>query len=161
MADWRRIVEEFFRCSDPDGEFHHEMRPGALAGTIDTVQSELGLQFPDECREFYRHFNGIGLVAAENGDDRLFVKPVEELPKFAQSCRSMFAETHANHASRFFPIIDWGNGDATGYLLDDNGDLLPHLHTVMHELYRYDEDQVADEFIQSTGENFANFLTPD
>ncbi|PQO46977.1 SMI1/KNR4 family protein [Blastopirellula marina] len=159
MPDWKSIIEAFFENSDPTNEFRHLANPGASAEAIEAAEKQLGISLPEELRDFYLCFNGVGMAGEDESDEPRFIRPVEMLPAFINESRSSFAGTHSELASRFLPFIDWDNGDATGYLLQQDGTLFPGLVTFEHETYHYDATQDAEEFMTPGPDSLADFLS--
>ena len=158
MANWKSIVESFFRNSDPEGEYRHVTGPPASNAALSTVEARIGVSIPEELRSLYLLYNGFGM---QHDDEPGWVIPsLEDLPDFMEKWRLAFSETHPDSASRFFPYFDWVNGDATGYMLQDDGKYYPFLVTFMHELYRYSASQDIDEFLERGPENFVALFSP-
>lgn len=160
MANWKSLVDKFFRRADPKNSFRHIVKAGASPDAIKATEMQIGISIPDELRSFYRCFNGIGLGWGDEPDAPRFIRPIEDLPDFVVQARSWFAETHCDLASRFFAFIDWENGDVMGYMRQEDGTFYPFLVTFLHELYRFDATQDADEFIEQGPESLAEFLSP-
>jgi hypothetical protein len=161
VPNWKRIVDDFFRMSDPDGEYEHYAPKGATAATIAELESEIGVELPQELRDFYANYNGIGLVTRdEEAPMPLFIRPTTELPGFIRECQSIIRDTHPNHAERYFPFIDWYNGDSSGFMLNAKGQLVDGVFTFSHELYSYDAAQDLNDFIQPHSDSIASLLSP-
>ena len=159
MAKWKRIIEAFFRKADPDNSFKHLVNASASADAIHSAESQIGISLPDELRSFYRQFNGIGLGCGDEPDAPRFIRPIEELPEFVIQARSWFSDTHGDLASRFFAVIDWENGDVMGYLRQKDGAFHPFLVTFLHEKYRFDAAQDAEDFMEPGPDSLEQFLS--
>ena len=81
MANWEKLIQNFFAHSDPDESFARIAPAGCDASAITKSESEIGTSLPEELRIFYRHANGIGLGDASTDLPR-FIPPVESLPDF-------------------------------------------------------------------------------
>ena len=116
------------------------------------------MEFPDELCEFYEQFNGIGLT----GDDSEcpnFVPSVEHLPEFVKSARSAFPKPHKKYADRYLPVVDWENGDTSGYMLDEDGTFVDCLFMFNHESCTHEKTQDVNEFLTPVAENLYTFLS--
>ena len=161
VPNWKRIVDDFFRMSDPDGEYEHYAPSGASAATIVELESEIGVELPQELRDFYANYDGIGLVTRDDEAPMpLFIRQTTELAGFIRQCQSMIRDTHPNHAERYFPFIDWYNGDSSGFMLNASGQLVDGVFTFSHELYSYDAAQDLNDFIQPHSDSIASLLSP-
>ncbi len=160
MIKWKSLVDSFFRNSDPEGEFRHIANPPASTSSIAAAEAKIGLSIPEELRDFYLCYNGIGLAADDEPDTPRLIQPIEDLPDFIAQCRSWFSETHPDFASRFFPFLDWENGDVMGFMFQQDGTLHPFLVTFMHEQYNFSASQNAEEFLEQGPESLAELLTP-
>ena len=160
MIKWKSLIDSFFRNSDPDGDFRHIANPPASAEAIAAAEAMLRTSIPEELRSFYLCYNGIGMVAGDEPDSPRLIRPIEELPKFVIQGQSRFAETHPDFASRFFPFIDWENGDVMGYMFQNDGSLYPFLVTFMHEQYSFRASQDANEFLAQGPESLEDLFTP-
>lgn len=161
MTNWKRIVDDFFRMSDPDGEYEHYAPSGASEATIAELESEIGVELPQELRDFYANYDGIGLVTRdEEAPMPLFIRPTTELAGFIRQCQSIIRDTHPIHAEHFFPFIDWYNGDSSGFMLNASRQLVDGVFTFSHERYSYDAAQDVNDFIQPHSDSIANLLSP-
>ncbi|QDV23859.1 SMI1/KNR4 family protein [Aureliella helgolandensis] len=160
MAKWNRIVSEFFRMSDPEGKNDHYAPSGASPESIVKVEAELGVEMPHELRDFYSNHDGLGLVSRGETPMPLFIRPTGQLVDFINQCRSAFRDTHPTYAERYFPFIDWYNGDSSGFILGSDGRFVDMVFTFSHELYCYEAGQDANEFIHAHAETLAELLAP-
>lgn len=162
MPDWNQVVDRFFEMSDPENAYDHHSPSGASIDEVEALQSRMGISFPAEFHDLYRNFNGVGLIDRdEQGDMPLFLRPIYEIPSYIEQCRSTFAETHPGEARRYFPFIDWFNGDSSGYWLNRDGELEPFICTFFHERYAYVPEQDVAEFIQPQAHGIADLLSPE
>lgn len=157
MNKWNKAAKHFFEISDPTGAFFHCAKEGNDLETISKIEAKIGVGFPDELRDFYQHFNGLGMSEDESELPR-FIPPVEHLPELVKSARSWLSKTHSQLAARYLPVVDWENGDSSGYLLDENGVYLPHFFIFNHELYQDDAEQDGSEFLQPMTSSLLSFL---
>ena len=81
MTKWDKAAKHFFEMSDPEGEFFHCAKEGKDLKTISKIEAKIGIAFPDELRDFYQHFDGLGMNEDESELPR-FIPPVEHLPAF-------------------------------------------------------------------------------
>ena len=158
MANWEKLIQNFFAHSDPDESFARIALAGCDASAITKSESEIGTSLPEELRNFYQHANGIGLGDVPTDSPR-FIPPVESLPDFVNSARSSFSETHPKHAARYIPFIEWENGDSTGYFLNDDETLFDYLLIFSHEHYDYNDEQDINEFLTPFAESLQELLS--
>jgi hypothetical protein len=161
MTNWQPIVDHFLRMSDPEGECNPYCPPGASDEVLAALEAALGVALPIELREFYRHCDGLGLVPRDGGSMPLFVRPTHELSEFIASCRASFSETHPQYSQRFFPCVDWNNGDSSGFMLDLDGRFLDGIYTFSHEGYSFDAAQDVNDFLFEQADNLASLLHPE
>lgn len=102
----------------------------------------------------------MGVSADAERVDWLFT-PISKVLDLVDATRQWFQETHPGPAQRFFPFIDWSNGDATGYLLSPSGALLSALFDFEHEEYTFDASQDESEFLTSAYGSIEELLQPD
>lgn len=159
MTNWQPIVDDFFRKSDPENAFTHLVNAGASSDEIDAAEAKIGVSLPEQLRSFYLSLNGIGLGWEEEDDSPRFIRPIDELPAYMIQGREWFSKLHGNLASRFYASIDWGNGDAMGYLQQDDGTFYPFLVTFQHERYKFDAAQDVGEFMHEGPESLIEFLS--
>lgn len=159
MANWDSIVRSHHQRAHRDDGYELVANPGVTDEELRLMENRLGFQFPVEMREFYSTFNGFGVQSANSpGEVYWFFRPLEELPEFTENIRQWFQETHADIASRYFPFVDWANGDGIGYLVNSTGEVLPGLVSFEHESYDFDEDQDAEEFLTTVPISLEEFL---
>lgn len=64
-----------------------------------------------------------------------------------KSTEQWFLKTHPELAGRFYPFIDWSNGDSMGHYFSETGELMSGLYCFEHENYEHDEEQDSEDFI--------------
>ena len=159
MADWEGIVRLHHERAHAGDGFELVTNPGVAEEDLGLMERRLGFQFPAELRGFYSTFNGFGVQSSDSpGSVYWFIRPLEELPEFAETIRHWFQETHPDIAARYFPFVDWANGDGIGYLVDSEGQVLPGLYGFEHESYSFDEEQGAEEFLIEVPISIEEFL---
>ena len=159
MHNWNQIVARHHSAAHRDDGYELVTRPGATGALIQETGAALGVAFPDEFIALYRVFDGIGIRNDDHGEEVLwFFQPLAQLQEFVATTRGWFRETHPELAARFFPFLDWANGDGMGYLTDESGSVLPGLFTFEHECYEFDEEQEPDEFLVSIPVTIEQFL---
>ena len=157
MPNWKKAVKQFFANSDPNGEFFHCAPDGAAETTINTIAKKLKTELPSELREFYGQFNGIGLTNDESECPN-FIPPIEYLPKFIKTARLAFPKSHKQYAARYLPVVDWENGDTSGYLLDEDGAFIDCLVMFNHELCTGEKTQDINDFLSPVADSLYGFL---
>jgi len=160
MPDWAKILHDLHAVAHGDDELTLATQPGAGDDELDRLADRLGIALPEEFRDFYRTFNGYGVAPDNDPSDVCWlIQPLEKLPDFIDFTRSSFDGTHPDVAARFFPFIDWANGDGMGYLTETAGIVLPGLFCFEHESYEYDANQDPDEFIAAIPVTIEEFLS--
>lgn len=159
MTKWETIVRLHHERAHSGDGFELFTGPGVAEINIKALENRLGFRFPTELREFYSDLNGFGVRSAASPDEVYwFVRPLEELPEFAETIRHWFQETHPDIAGRFFPFVDWANGDGIGYLVSSTGEVMPGLVSFEHESYDFDEGQDYEEFLTTVPISLEEFL---
>lgn len=158
MRNWKKAVAQFFHNSDPDGEYFHCAPERASTKTISSVVKKLRTDIPDELREFYEQFNGVGLTG-DDSESPNFIPPIEQLPDFVKSARSLFPKSHKKYADRYLPVVDWGNGDTSGYMFDEGGTFIDCLFMFNHETCTNEASQDVNEYLTPVAENLYGFLS--
>ncbi len=145
MPDWEKIIARQHAAAHSNDEYELVTGDRAAASEIARRGDQLGLIFPEEFVSLYETYNGVGIGS---GDDVWWVlHPLDQLSQFGKSVCSFFDETHPEEADLFYPFLDFGNGDAIGYLSDESGNVMPGLYVFSHESVRFDEDQESEEFL--------------
>ena len=159
MTDWRKIVSEYHDKVLGQSGGKLLTLEGASNSSVDELQQALGFDLAEEFRSLYLQCNGFGLTNGADDQKDWFFHPIDQISGFAGDTRKWFEETHPESAARFFPFVDWGNGDGMGYLLDENGQVLDGLFWFEHEYYEFDEDQEFDEFVVKRNNTIHELLT--
>jgi hypothetical protein len=159
MPDWVQIVESHHAKSHPNDGYRLVTRPSASHYTLDALKRSLGFEFPAEFRSLYLVFDGIGVSHRNEPDETwwLFL-PTDQIESFCIDVRKWFRDTHEKYANRFFPFIDFANGDGMGYIVDEAGNPLDGLFCFEHESYRFDESQDVNEFLSHVPVSIEEFL---
>lgn len=160
MTDWLKTISKNHNRVHRDIGDKLHIQAGASKSAIKTLEKSLKLNLVEEFRSLYEQCNGFGLTC-DDEPDRIwwFFRPLEQIEEFADGTRSWFAETHPELAARFFPFIDWGNGDGMGYLIGDDDATQPGLYCFEHENYGFDEDDDPEEFIIKWNNSIYELLT--
>jgi len=159
MYDWRKIISEHHHRVHVQPDDTLIIRDGAATDSIDDLQQTLGIEMPEEFRSLYCQCDGFGLDQTDGGQEWWFCHPITQIPEFVTQTGSWFRKTHPDSASRFFPFIDWSNGDGMGYLLNENNEMLDGLYCFEHENYEFEEDQDSEEFIVKWNNSIYELLT--
>jgi len=161
MPDWLRIVKSHHAKMHPSDGYNLVTRPPASDRELDDVSTTLGVEFPREFKSLFKTCNGFGVVHEEDEPDKIwwFLRPTDQLRSFVDGIRNAFPEVHEKHAKRFFPFIDFSNGDALGYLVDEAGIIIDGLFCFEHEFCRFDEEQDINEFLSHTPLSIEELLT--
>lgn len=144
----------------PDGEYNLVTGPPASDETLANLETALGFKLPPEFRSFYSSLDGFGIASADDPNDvSWFFRPCEQIVQFSTDVRGWFKETHERCAKRFFPFIDWSNGDGIGYMLDESGEPIDGVFEFNHELYKFDSAQDVNEFLRHVPAGIQDFLS--
>lgn len=157
MTEWHRNIVAFHNLDnvdDPDSLF---LGSPAKATSIADYEKSVGYPMPEEFKELYSEFDGFG--TSRDGEVDWFFLPVSKLPEHALIVRDWFQKTHPEIAKRFVPFVDWGNGDASGYVFAESGVPEPGIFIFEHESYEYEEDQDWREFLIPVDASIRDFLT--
>ena len=158
MPNWKQAVDQFFKHSDPEGGFFHCAEDGVGKSKISQFEKKLNIKFPDELREFYSNYNGIGLTNDEEEYPN-FIPPLEHLNAFVKSARKSFPKSHKAFANRYLPVVDWENGDTSGYVLGEDGEFVDAFFMFEHELCNSQTSDVND-FMVPIADSLHAFLSP-
>ncbi|SMP78246.1 SMI1 / KNR4 family (SUKH-1) [Neorhodopirellula lusitana] len=160
MPDWKTLVDQHHSMAHPDGEYNLVTGPPASDETLANLETALGFKLPPEFRSFYSSLDGFGIASADDPSDvSWFFRPCGQIDQFSNDVREWFKETHERCAKRFFPFIDWLNGDGIGYMLDESGDPIDGVFEFNHELYKFDSAQDVNEFLRHVPAGIQDFLS--
>lgn len=157
MSEWRPLITGFYKIDHADDPDSLELGQPATANDFDSLDKALGLKMPAEFRSFYGEFNGFG--TKRDGETDWFFVPISDIPKFTARIRDWFEETHPEIAKRYVAVVDWGNGDSSGYLFSEAGEPLEGFFIFEHESYEFEADQDWREFMIPVDSSIRGFLT--
>lgn len=157
MTDWRSHIQQFHDLDYEDSPGSLVLGPPATEQAIADLEKELNFTFPEEFRSFYLTCDGFG-TSSEDGTDWFFL-PLADIAEHTFGTREWFEKTHPDIASSFVAFVDWGNGDASGYLFDGMGSIRDGIFMFEHESYDSDEAQKWEEFLMPIDESIQDFLT--
>ena len=146
---WLEIVRKYYVAQASYNATEIFFSPPCVDGEIKKWECDQNIKLNDEFIDLYKTCNGFGVF--NNKIKEYMLIPLDSLSAFIKESRSTFQQTHPEIALRFYPFIDWGNGDVSGFLYSTNCSLLKNIYTFEHESYEHDSDQKWGEFI-STGE---------
>ncbi len=156
MKTWHQRVREAHKRNHQGDGVELIIGPPANPEAITELEREVGRRLPPEFHELYQALDGFGVVTAD-GELWLFT-PLAKIARSAAAAGTWFADSHPSLAKRYFPFIDWGNGDSSGYLFSEEGDLLPGIWIFEHEMYGFDASQPASAFLVKFAKNLQEFL---
>ena len=160
MTDWLKVVADHLSKCHLGQDSSLVLREGATSVELERLSASLGIALPTEFRALYSACNGFGVASRDQpGGVCWLFHPTCQIPTFVDDIRSWFRETHGQFADRFFPFIDFGNGDGIGYCLDESGELIEGLCCFKHEEYRFTDEQDVNEFISCVPVSIEEFLT--
>lgn len=157
MTPWRQLATDFLLKDYPGKASDLVLGEGARPDEISALEQELGRTLPAEFHELYGEVNGIGIQ--ENGAVSWFFQPLDLIPAFATEIVDWFSETHSTLVGKYVTFIDWGDGDACGYLFDSSGKSSGEIHVFEHEAYEFEPGQEVSEFLYPSDASILNFLT--
>ena len=157
MSEWHKSIVAFHKLDNADNPDSLVLGSPATAASIAEFEKAIGYSMPNEFKQLYSEYDGFG--TSSDGETNWFFLPISKLPEHASEVRDWFQETHPEHAKRFVPFVDWGNGDATGYVFSETGTLLPGIFIFEHESYEFEEDQDWEEFLIPVDSTIRAFLT--
>lgn len=157
MKTWHQRVHEAHERDHKEDGLRLVTGPPASPKAIVDFEHVLGWTLPAEFHGLYQTFDGVGLASGEE-ETLWLLTPLAKIPQVIADVRTWFADTHPALARRYFPFIDWGNGDSSGYLLSEKGELLPGIWIFEHEAYEFDEAQPASAFLAAFVGNLQEFF---
>jgi hypothetical protein len=157
MSEWQKNIIAFHKVDNPDDPESLFLGPPASVASIAEFEKAIGYMMPDEFKQLYTEYDGFGTT--RDGETDWFFLPVSKLLEHATEVRDWFQETHPELAKRFVPFVDWGNGDASGYVFSEAGIPLPGIFIFEHESYEFEEDQDWEEFLIPVDSSIRDFLT--
>lgn len=156
MSDWRQDIINHHNLDHQDDPESLLLGKPATADELSALEESVQRSLPEEFHDLYSQYNGYG-TRSEEGSDWFFV-PLELLPEHVAGIRHWFQGTHPELAARFVPFVDWGNGDASGYLFSESGELEPGIYMFEHESYLFEEGQDPTDFLYPVDEDLRSFL---
>lgn len=157
MSTWTSTITAFHEQSAEGGGPDLLCGAPAPEGALAALADNLSCVFPSEFCELYAEVNGFGAKTEE--ELTWFFLPLDRIATHTESVREEFRDTHPELATRFVAFIDWGNGDACGYLLDGEGVPLEGIYLFEHEAYEFADEQAADDFVYRIDDSIDAFLT--
>lgn len=157
MSDWRKIIVAFHKLDNTDNPDSLVLGSPATAVSIAEFEKTVGYSMPEEFKTLYSEYDGFGTT--REGEVEWFFLPLSKLPGHATEVRDWFQETHPEIAKRFVPFVDWGSGDASGYLFSESGVPEPGVFMFEHESYEFEKDQDWREFLIPVDGSIRAFLT--
>ena len=157
MSKWHKKIIAFHKLDNANNPESLVLGSPATAATIAEFEKAVCYSMPDEFKALYSEFDGFG-TSRDGGVDWFFL-PLSKLPDHAVEVRGWFEETHPEVAKRFVPFVDWGNGDASGYVFSESGIPEPGVFMFEHESYEFEEDQDWRTFLVPVDASIRDFLT--
>jgi len=157
MSKWHKRIVAFHRLDNADNPNSLVLGSPATAATIAEFEKAANYSMPNEFKALYSEFDGFGTL--RDGEVDWFFLPLSKLPEHANGVRSWIQKTHPEIAKRFVPFVDWGNGDASGYVFSESGVPEQGIFIFEHESYEYEEDQDWREFLLPVDTSIVDFLT--
>lgn len=154
--NWKELIMSFCNLGQANGPESLFLGSSVSNAALDTLASDVGFVFPEEFRDLYAIYDGFGIELKADTRNSIFM-PVSEIPQFAKRMQGWFEETHAKVASRFISFINWNNGNSSGYLFSETGQL-EGIYTLQHDEYNFEEDQDWREFLVPAAESIKDLL---
>jgi len=156
MSDWRSIVSEYYERHLAD-QGPLVLGQPATVGDLDLLNKKTGFRMPPEFRSFYSEFNGFGID--RDGETEWFFVHTSEIPNLTADTRSWIEETHPEVAKRYVAVVNWWNGDSSGYLFAESGEPLDGFFMFEHESYEFEPEQDWREFLTTVDSSLRDFFT--
>lgn len=157
MTEWNKSIVAFHNLDNAAARDSLILGSPATIDSIAEFEKAIGFSMPEEFKSLYSEHDGFG--TSRHGEAEWFFLPLSELPEHAAEVRDWFQETHPEIAKRFVPFVDWGNGDASGYVFSASGIPEPGIFMFEHESYEFEEDQDWREFLVPVDASIRDFLT--
>lgn len=156
MANWTKLAQQQFDSCKAVDELTDLVLPGgAEREAIVEMARSLGFEPPEEFVQLYSTHNGIGHKQSEVSS--WWFRPLDQLPEFMKATRA-WMEEHEDVGMRFFPFIDYYNGEGAGYFANSKGALQPGLFSLNTGRYEFDEDQESSEFLLFTSKTISSYI---
>jgi hypothetical protein len=157
MTEWHRHILAFHNLDNADNPDSLVLGQAASETALSEFEELIGYKMPAEFRQIYSEFDGFG--STRDSDTEWFFVPISNLIEHSREVLEWFQQTHPEIAKRFVPFVDWGSGDASGYLFSESG--LPESGIFMfeHESYDFEAGQNWHEFLFPVDDNICDFLT--
>ena len=160
MKDWNKIALNYHNLSHKGDEYSLLLGEPCSKADIMACFSSQNFSPPEEFIDVYTAFDGLGISSSVYGNLWMLV-PLSQFSRCQRDARNWFSDDYPDLAQRFFPFIDWSNGDYSGYLLSSEGVLLPGIYDFSHEEYEPSDKIDENEVLESVYDSIYEFLTPD
>jgi hypothetical protein len=157
MSDWYQIISAAHQLDHPEAPDSLVLGAPADAVSIAAFEKAIGYCLPEEFKELYLKYDGFG----RSGKTEVcwFFLPMSELPRHVAEVREWFQETHPEIARRYVPFVDWGDGDASGYLFSESGVPEQAIFMFEHESYEFEKDQDWRDFLMPVDKSIRDLIT--
>ena len=146
--NWTQLIQDHHQRHHPHGHTKLILRDGASDAELDALSATMGFQLPEEFRELYRTHNGFGTPSSDGPNAvSWFFLPLSLIEEKTKDATSWIQETHPEIARNFFVFMDYRCGDYSGYFKDKADRNPPVICSFEHELYEFDANQPAEDFI--------------
>jgi|GEM_PF-1345461 len=165
MTNWTNRLKRWHSRHFADNGSALHLGPSTSPSELHGFKERTQFEWPAEFLELYTKHDGVGVKAPPDDEVTWSFVPTNEIAKFGDSIRDWFSATHPEIAKAFFPFLDWGSGDAVGYIRLE--DVLKHpvkgigpgtLFEFEHECYEFDSSQHWTDFLQPAYESIEHFL---
>lgn len=159
MTNWTELFKRHFKLTkDVDELCKLIFGEPAQRDLIIDVADELGFVPPEEFVNLYLTYNGVGSTSIDSRDEVCWwFRRLEDLSDFMKTNR-LWLNDHEEVATRYFPFVDFGNGDSAGYLKTIGNGFENGIFTLECSAYEYDPDQEVDEFLKLTDATIEKFV---
>ena len=157
MSEWQHNILKFHKLDNADNPDSLVLGEPASGESIAEFEKTIGFSMPEEFKQLYSEYDGFG--TKRNGEIDWFFLPLSKISNHATEVRDWFQDTHPDIAKRFVPFVDWGNGDASGYVYSVAGVPEPAIFIFEHEGYEFENNQDWRDFLLPVDSSIRTFLT--
>ncbi|MEX0715561.1 MAG: SMI1/KNR4 family protein [Planctomycetaceae bacterium] len=149
---WRRLFEGSAMAKDAENSGGFVFGLPADDDAIRALEQRMRIALPDEFREIYREFDGVGVRVADD-EAAWWLVPLDCIAeRTAGLNESWFDDAESESlARRMVCFGDWFNGDVFGYLADEDGTIhSTAIHQYHHEVGRIEPwGRTLAEFVRN------------
>jgi hypothetical protein len=159
MPDWRRLIEDYFKCND-DPNKKITYGDGVTCDDLSRLEATWGAPLPQEFRSLYQTVNGAVLISSA-GNNWTLVMPIDRLKDEVANTAEWFPEEFREFAvRRFRPFISIYYPDKIGYKISEEGVMGPELYyfNTSNVDERPESGDPTEDFLYRRYDGIADFL---